>query len=35
MLAITTGVEPSGALKIQCDDGRQESLMAGEVVEVK
>ena len=34
-LVTTTGVDPSGALKIQYDDGRQESLMAGEVVEVK
>jgi BirA family transcriptional regulator, biotin operon repressor / biotin---[acetyl-CoA-carboxylase] ligase len=34
-LATTTGVEPSGALKVQFDDGRQESLVAGEVVEVK
>ena len=34
-LATTTGVDPSGALRIQYDDGRQESLMAGEVVEVK
>ena len=34
-VATTTGVDPSGALKIQHDDGRQESLMAGEVVEVK
>jgi BirA family biotin operon repressor/biotin-[acetyl-CoA-carboxylase] ligase len=34
-LATTMGLEPSGALKIQFDDGRQESLIAGEVVEVK
>ncbi|MGO8814076.1 MAG: biotin--[acetyl-CoA-carboxylase] ligase [Terriglobia bacterium] len=34
-LAVTTGVDPSGALKVQYDDGRQESLVAGEVVEVK
>jgi BirA family biotin operon repressor/biotin-[acetyl-CoA-carboxylase] ligase len=34
-LATTTGLDPSGALKIQYDDGRQEFLMAGEVVEVK
>lgn len=33
--AITMGVEPSGALKVQYDDGRPESLVAGEVVEVK
>jgi biotin-(acetyl-CoA carboxylase) ligase len=31
----TAGIDPSGALKIQYDDGRQESLVAGEVVEVK
>jgi BirA family biotin operon repressor/biotin-[acetyl-CoA-carboxylase] ligase len=35
MQATTTGLDPSGALKIQYDDGRQESLVAGEVVEVK
>jgi len=34
-LATTTGVDPSGALQIQYDDGRQESLVAGEVMEVK
>jgi BirA family biotin operon repressor/biotin-[acetyl-CoA-carboxylase] ligase len=34
-LATTMGVEHSGALKIQYDDGRQEPLVAGEVVEVK
>jgi BirA family biotin operon repressor/biotin-[acetyl-CoA-carboxylase] ligase len=34
-LATTTGLDPNGALKIQFDDGRQESLVAGEVVEVK
>jgi BirA family biotin operon repressor/biotin-[acetyl-CoA-carboxylase] ligase len=34
-LATTTGLDPGGALKIQFDDGRQESLVAGEVVEVK
>jgi BirA family transcriptional regulator, biotin operon repressor / biotin---[acetyl-CoA-carboxylase] ligase len=34
-LATTTGLDPSGALKIQYDDDRQECLMAGEVVEVK
>jgi biotin-(acetyl-CoA carboxylase) ligase len=34
-LATTMGLEPSGALRIQFDDGRQEALMAGEVVEVK
>lgn len=34
-LVTTAGVDPSGALKIQYDDGRTECLMAGEVVEVK
>jgi len=34
-LATTTGLDPSGALKVQYDDGRQEFLLAGEVVEVK
>ena len=34
-VATTMGLDPSGALKIQYDDGRQESLVAGEVVEVK
>ena len=34
-LATTMGVESSGALKIEYDDGRQESLVAGDVVEVK
>jgi BirA family biotin operon repressor/biotin-[acetyl-CoA-carboxylase] ligase len=31
----TAGIDLSGALKIQYDDGRQESLVAGEVVELK
>jgi biotin-(acetyl-CoA carboxylase) ligase len=35
VLATTAGVEPSGALKVQYDDGHEESLMAGKVVEVK
>jgi BirA family transcriptional regulator, biotin operon repressor / biotin---[acetyl-CoA-carboxylase] ligase len=34
-LATTTGVDSSGALNIRYDDGRQEALVAGEVVEVK
>ena len=34
-VATTMGLDPSGALRIQYDDGRQESLVAGEVVEVK
>jgi len=33
--ATTTGLDPSGALKILRDDGCQELLVAGEVVEVK
>jgi BirA family biotin operon repressor/biotin-[acetyl-CoA-carboxylase] ligase len=33
--ATTTGLDPSGALNVQYDDGRQESLVAGEVVEMK
>ena len=34
-LATTAGVEPSGALRVRYDDGREESLHAGEIVEVK
>ncbi len=34
-IATTAGVEPSGALKVRYEDGREESLMAGEVIEVK
>ena len=34
-LATTTGLDASGALKIQYDDGRPDSLVAGEVLEVK
>jgi BirA family biotin operon repressor/biotin-[acetyl-CoA-carboxylase] ligase len=34
-LVTTTGIDPSGALKVQYDDGRRESLVAGEVMEVK
>jgi BirA family biotin operon repressor/biotin-[acetyl-CoA-carboxylase] ligase len=34
-LATTTGVDPSGALQVQYDDGRRESLVSGEVLEVK
>jgi len=33
--ATTTGLDPSGALRIRHDDGRQESLVAGEVTEVR
>jgi BirA family biotin operon repressor/biotin-[acetyl-CoA-carboxylase] ligase len=35
MLATTAGLDPSGALRLRRDDGREESLVAGEVVEVK
>jgi BirA family biotin operon repressor/biotin-[acetyl-CoA-carboxylase] ligase len=34
-LATTAGLEPSGALRVRYEDGREESLVAGEVVEVK
>jgi BirA family biotin operon repressor/biotin-[acetyl-CoA-carboxylase] ligase len=34
-LATTVGLEPSGALRIRREDGREESLVAGEIVEVK
>jgi biotin-(acetyl-CoA carboxylase) ligase len=33
--ATTTGLDPSGALRVRYDDGREEALVAGEVVEVK
>jgi BirA family biotin operon repressor/biotin-[acetyl-CoA-carboxylase] ligase len=33
--AVTLGLEPSGALRVRRDDGREESLVAGEIVEVK
>jgi len=35
MLATTAGLDPSGALRLRRDDGREELLVAGEVVEVK
>ena len=35
MLATTAGLESSGGLRIRSDEGREESLVAGEVVEVK
>jgi BirA family biotin operon repressor/biotin-[acetyl-CoA-carboxylase] ligase len=35
MLATTAGIDPNGALHIRRDDGREESLVAGEVLEVK
>jgi BirA family biotin operon repressor/biotin-[acetyl-CoA-carboxylase] ligase len=34
-LATTLGLEPSGALRVRREDGREESLVAGEVIEVK
>jgi len=34
-VATTLGLEPSGALRIRREDGREESLVAGEVIEVK
>ena len=34
-LATTVRLEPSGALRIRCDDGREECLVTGEIVEVK
>jgi BirA family biotin operon repressor/biotin-[acetyl-CoA-carboxylase] ligase len=35
MLATTAGLDSSGGLRIRSDDGREESLVAGELVEVK
>jgi len=34
-LATTVGLEPSGALRVRREDGREELLVSGEVVEVK
>jgi len=34
-LATTLGLDPSGALRVRYDDGREEALVAGEVTEVK
>jgi len=34
-LATTAGLEPSGALRIRADNGREEALVSGEVVEVR
>jgi len=34
-VATSLGLEPSGALRIRREDGREESLVAGEVIEVK
>ena len=33
--ATTAGLDPSGALRVRRDDGREELLVAGEIVEVK
>lgn len=33
--AVTVGLEPHGALRVRHDDGREESLVAAEIVEVK
>ncbi|HUI40644.1 MAG TPA: biotin--[acetyl-CoA-carboxylase] ligase [Terriglobia bacterium] len=33
--AITAGLEPGGALRVRREDGREEALVAGEIVEVK
>jgi hypothetical protein len=33
--ATTAGLEPTGALRVRHDDGQEESLVAGEIVEVK
>jgi len=34
-LATTAGLEPSGALRVRREDGREEALVAGEIMEVK
>jgi len=34
-LATTAGLDPSGALRVRYEDGREESLVAGEIVAVK
>jgi BirA family biotin operon repressor/biotin-[acetyl-CoA-carboxylase] ligase len=34
-LVTTVGLDPSGALRVSYDDGREEALVAGEVAEVK
>jgi len=34
-LAITIGLDPSGALRVRYDDSREEALVAGEIAEVK
>lgn len=33
--AVTAGLEPSGALRVRRDDGREEPLVAGEIAELK
>ena len=32
---VTAGIDPSGALRVRRDDGREEVLVAGEITEVK
>ena len=34
-LATTAGLDPSGGLRVRYDDGREETLVAGEIAEVK
>jgi len=34
-LAVTEGIEPSGALRVRRENGQQELLLSGEIVEVK
>lgn len=34
-VATTVGLEPSGSLRVRREDGREELLVSGEVVEVK
>jgi len=33
--AVTAGLDPSGALRVRRSDGREETLVAGEIIEVK
>jgi BirA family transcriptional regulator, biotin operon repressor / biotin---[acetyl-CoA-carboxylase] ligase len=33
--AVTAGLEPSGALRVRREDGREEPLVAGEIVELR
>lgn len=34
-MAVTAGIDPTGALRVLREDGREESLVAGEIMEVK